>query len=345
MSHYLAVGCISAREVFSRSTACPNFAGVAHRLMWREWHRFNAISWGRRLFWLQGPARVERPWRSDENMVKAWRDGRTGIPYIDACMRELKQTGWLAYKGRKTAAHFLVFGLGVDWRIGAFIFEEFLLDYDCAMNYGNWVTVAEVDKHRRFDLQEASTVDALVEMTKENVAWKLAAERANDPSGSYIRKWVPELQGVPDAKVHTPWAMGEEEMAKCGCIVGEDYAASLVGPVELPDEDVADASKQAPRQKGLRRVHPADSSGKAYTRREFIGHARALGEADAVGQRLWDEAVCAATLAQEVALLKEQLAAREAELAVRDRELGVKSARIESAADEELREPKKPRNA
>ena len=69
---------------------------------------------------------------------------------VDACQRELRKTGWLAYKGRKTAAHFLVFDLWMDWRIGAFHDEEVLLDYDFAMNYGNWAVVYAIAQANLF---------------------------------------------------------------------------------------------------------------------------------------------------------------------------------------------------
>jgi len=228
ISHYLAVGCISAREMFSRASEHKNFTGVAHRLMWREFHRLNAIHWHRRIAWLQGPGRVERPWTTDPVIVAAWKQGKTGVPYIDACMRELHETGWLAYKGRKTAGFFLVFDLGVDWRVGAFHYEDELLDYDFAMNYGNWVTVAKVDKPRNWGESEVNP-----EEKHDEMRWKLSAEKTNDPTGAYIRKWVPELRSVEDRFIHTPWGMKEEDMATCGCTIGKDYPASIVGALDL----------------------------------------------------------------------------------------------------------------
>merc|ERR1712151_557343 len=91
-----------------------------------------------------GPAKVQRTWNQDPDTADAWKRGRTGVPYIDACQRDLQKTGWLAYKGRKTSAHFLIFDMWMDWRIGAFHDEECLFDYDFAMNYGNWAVVAKI---------------------------------------------------------------------------------------------------------------------------------------------------------------------------------------------------------
>jgi len=333
MSQFLAVGCISAREIFNRCMAdCVNFNGVAHRLLWREFHRLSAIRWGRRMFWLQGPGYVERPWTSDAAIAEAWKLGRTGVPYIDACMRELKQTGWLAYKGRKTAGFFLVFGLGVDWRIGAYHFEEVLLDYDCAMNYGNWVTVAAVEKPRRGNSWDHdATVADLAAAYREDIELKLSAEMANDPSGEYIRRWVPELRDLDASVVHRPWAMSAEEMEKCGCVIGESYPASLMGPLTLKDDagtlpadeaerkadeatdqtiDEATQEKEAVDD-SERRVHPHDTRGCVCTRSEFLEFAISIGKDESHGERLWSEAV-------SVSGFQEALRALEAKLKAKD---------------------------
>lgn len=132
VSHYMAVGCITAREIYARALETPYLSMVAHRLLWREFHRLYATKYHRQIAWQQGPAKVERTWNQDPAIADAWKRGHTGVPYIDACQRELQKTGWLAYKGRKTSAHFFVFDLWMDWRIGAFHDEETLLDYDFA---------------------------------------------------------------------------------------------------------------------------------------------------------------------------------------------------------------------
>merc|ERR1711953_1613347 len=167
----------------------------------------------------------------DPDIANAWKTGRTGIPYIDACQRELRQTGWLAYKGRKTAAHFLVHDLGIDWRIGAFHDEEVLLDYDFAMNYGNWAVVAKVGNGGSSAWNGSRDVDP----EHEDLKHKLRAEQANDPSGAYIRRWVPELKNLDDKFIHTPWLMSEEDMEACGCVLGRDYPVSLVGQLDLAE--------------------------------------------------------------------------------------------------------------
>jgi len=325
ISHYLAVGCISAREVCARAAETPNYAGVVHRLMWRELHRLNAIRFGRRLFWLQGPGWVERPWSWDSALVEAWKLGRTGVPYIDACMRELRTSGWLAYKGRKTTGYFLVFGLGVDWRVGAYHFEDVLLDYDCAMNYGNWVTVACLEKPRRASWGCEASVPDIVEAYRTDIEYKLSAEMANDPQGEYIRQWVPELRGVNSEFVHQPWAMTPEEMVKVGCVVGKDYPAPLLSPLQLStkaedwnvrdaDDDGHPAVSRRVARSGEHRVHPYDSSGRSYSRKEFRDFASSIGETEEYGENLWTESVSVPDIQKKVVELEARLEAQEKEL-------------------------------
>jgi len=241
ISHYMAVGCISSREIYNRAKFSWYFTGVAHRLLWRDFHRLYTQKYGRKVAWLQGPARVQRSWSQDPAVADAWKKGLTGVPYIDACQRELQHTGWLAYKGRKTSAWFLVHDLGIDWRIGAFHDEEVLLDYDFAMNYGNWAVVAKIGNGGSSAWNGSRDVDE----EHTDMRAKLTAERQNDPSGAYIRRWVPELRNVDNKYVHTPWLMSEREMESCGCVVGRDYPASLVGPLALEDIVHVEKSKKS----------------------------------------------------------------------------------------------------
>eukprot|EP00933_Yihiella_yeosuensis_P018098 TRINITY_DN14994_c1_g1_i2.p1 TRINITY_DN14994_c1_g1~~TRINITY_DN14994_c1_g1_i2.p1 ORF type:complete len:614 (+),score=134.28 TRINITY_DN14994_c1_g1_i2:147-1988(+) len=227
LSKYLACGCISPRSMYHELAEKGHWAlaGVCHRFMWREWHRFNAIKFHRRLFWLQGPGRQNQIWKTDPEAAERWKTGNTGVPYIDACIRELNQTGWLAYKGRKTVAAFLSIDCWLDWRIGAFHFEEMLLDYDVAMNYGNWVTCVRVDK----DYWGQSFRSP----THEDLKLKIAAEATNDPDGSYIKQWVPELRAIPTRYIQTPWMMSDEERSAANFVLGKDYPAPMLPEAKL----------------------------------------------------------------------------------------------------------------
>merc|ERR1719329_1222541 len=227
LSKYMACGCISPREMYHTLLKQNHWAlpGVVHRFMWREWHRINAIKYKTHLFRLQGPGgQVQFLKCGASEEAQKWKHGMTGIPYIDACMRELNATGWIPYHQRKTTACFLCHDLKVDWRFGGFHYEEVLLDYDVAMNYGNWTFCARVDK----EYGDRYTAQAYRDPEHWSVHKSIQANAANDPDGSYIRQWVPELKNVPQDLLQCPWMMSVQQQAAANCIIGKDYAEPIV---------------------------------------------------------------------------------------------------------------------
>jgi deoxyribodipyrimidine photo-lyase len=122
------------------------------------------------------------PWRNDDHAFVAWRDGATGIPVVDAAMRELRATGWISGRARMVAAQFLTKHLGVHWKKGEQVFRHLLLDGDAASNIGNWQWAAGlgVDNAPYF-----------------RVFNPVAQGRAHDPDGAWLRRWVPESDGDP----------------------------------------------------------------------------------------------------------------------------------------------------
>ena len=132
-------------------------------------------------------------WGRDDNLLRAWQLGRTGIPLVDAGMRELWQTGYMHNRVRMVTASFLVKNLGIDWRVGEQWFWDCLVDADEASNPGNWQWVA------------GSGADAAPYFRVFNPL--LQAEKF-DAEGEYVRRWVPEVRDLPDDRVHRPWEGG-----------------------------------------------------------------------------------------------------------------------------------------
>ena len=100
---------------------------------------------------------MEMPKNIEMNLLKKWKAGATGIDFIDANMIELKTTGWMSNRGRQNVASYLVKDQKVDWRLGAYYFEEMLIDFDCASNWGNWSYLAGVGtdpRDRSFNIQK-----------------------------------------------------------------------------------------------------------------------------------------------------------------------------------------------
>lgn len=126
-------------------------------------------------------------WNDDESAFVAWRDGRTGIPVVDAAMRQLRQTGWISNRARMVAAQFLAKHLRIDWRRGEQVFRHWLLDGDTASNVGNWQWCAGLG------IDNAPYFRVFNPVTQG---------REHDPTGAWLMTWVPECAGRPDAMAH-----------------------------------------------------------------------------------------------------------------------------------------------
>jgi deoxyribodipyrimidine photo-lyase len=130
------------------------------------------------------------PWRHDDGAFQAWTRGKTGVPIVDAGMRQLWQTGWMHNRVRMIVASFLIKHLLIDWRAGERWFWDTLVDADLANNAANWQWVA------------GCGADAAPFFRIFNPV--LQGEKF-DPGGAYVRRFVPELAQVPDKFIHRPW--------------------------------------------------------------------------------------------------------------------------------------------
>ncbi len=222
LSPYLRFGSLSCRLAYRMALEAdsgqdPEAGRGARRwcdeLLWREFfaHLMYHAPHTRRLPLRphQGPA----AWDNDEELFRAWCEGRTGYPVVDAAMRELRETGWIHNRARMIVASFLVKNLLVDWRWGERYFMEHLLDGDPASNVGNWQWIAGVG------------ADAAPYFRILNPV--LQGQRF-DPQGCYVRRWVPEVAKVPSPYVHAPWTLPRDDQVAYGCRVGKDYPAPVV---------------------------------------------------------------------------------------------------------------------
>ncbi|WP_217551957.1 deoxyribodipyrimidine photo-lyase [Streptomyces sp. GbtcB6] len=200
LSPHLHFGTLSPVELVHRSRKAggPGAEAFVRQLAWRDFHRqvlaarpaaATADYRTKHDRWRTGPA-------ADED-AGAWRAGRTGYPIVDAAMRQLRHEGWMHNRGRLLTASFLAKTLYVDWRVGARHFLELLVDGDVANNQLNWQWVAGTGTDSR----------------PNRVLNPVAQARRYDPDGAYVRRWVPELAGLPGAKVHEPWKLDGPERA------------------------------------------------------------------------------------------------------------------------------------
>jgi len=152
-------------------------------------------------------------WRRDPAALAAWQQGRTGYPIVDAGLRELWATGWMHNRVRMVVASFLIKDLLLDWRQGAAWFWDTLVDADLANNAASWQWVA------------GSGADAAPYFRVFNPV--LQGERF-DPEGAYVRRWVPELAGLPRQVIHRPWEADAAILRQAGVTLGRSYPERIV---------------------------------------------------------------------------------------------------------------------
>lgn len=181
-SPFLAQGCISAKTIYDELKRYEAAKGsnestywVFFELLWRDYFRLMGKKHGNNLFKIEGLAqKTNKNWSQDRKIFDKWAAGKTGIPFIDANMRELNATGFMSNRGRQNVASYLVHDLKINWLMGAEYFESLLLDYDVCSNYGNWNYAAGVGNDPRDDRYFNIPKQA----------------RTYDPNGDYVRTWL-----------------------------------------------------------------------------------------------------------------------------------------------------------
>ena len=217
-SPWLALGCLSPRLIHAhveryerKRVANDSTYWLVFELLWRDFMTFQFEKHGADFFTPTGIRDVEKNWQRDEAAFERWVAGETGVPFVDANMRELNETGFMSNRGRQNVASFLADALGIDWRQGAAYFESRLIDYDVCSNWGNWAYQAGVGNDSRdgyFDV--------------------LGQGRRYDSDAAYIRHWLPELDSLPADACHTPWQLSESQQEMYGVEVGADYPKPMI---------------------------------------------------------------------------------------------------------------------
>lgn len=211
LSPHLAAGSISARTCIRLAQSVKSSKKFADdrtqghsmwisEVAWRDFYKHVLCNWPHvcmnKSF---KPEYTNIQWEYDEDNFKAWREGKTGFPIVDAAMRQCSNIGYMHNRCRMIVASFLVKDLMIDWRMGERYFMEHLIDGDFASNSGGWGFSAScgVDPQPYFRI-----FNPLLQSEKF------------DPSGDYIRKWIPELRDIKDKSIHDPYGRKAGAIAK-----------------------------------------------------------------------------------------------------------------------------------
>ncbi len=221
LSMHLRFGTISirrlAREAWQRAEAGSRGAEVwLSELIWRDFyhqvlHHHPHVVTGsfkpayERIVWEHG--------KKAEALFAAWCEGRTGYPLVDAAMAQINQTGYMHNRLRMVVASFLVKDLGIDWRWGERYFAEKLNDFDLAANNGGWQWAS------------SSGCDAQPYFRIFN---PLSQSEKFDPTGRFIRRYLPQLAALPDESLHAPWTARPVDLAAAALVLGRDYPTPVV---------------------------------------------------------------------------------------------------------------------
>ncbi|MXV16943.1 DASH family cryptochrome [Hufsiella ginkgonis] len=208
LSPWLALGCLSTRKLYweikkyeRTRVANDSTYALIFELLWRDYFRFMFKKHGNKFFSEEGfKGRAPETAANQQEMFDKWKNGQTGVPFIDANMHELNSTGFMSNRGRQNTASFLVKELKVNWTWGASYFEEKLIDYSPASNWGNWAYIAGVGNDPR-------------ENRHFNV---LKQAQEYDPKGDYVRSWIPALAAIPGSQIHKPWELTEAQWRNYG---------------------------------------------------------------------------------------------------------------------------------
>lgn len=228
LSPYLHFGEVSPRRVWhtvreiTRGQTSPPVReaadGYLRQLVWREFAHHLLHHYPHTTTAPLNTAFTRFPWQDNPDALRAWEQGRTGYPVIDAGMRQLWATGWMHNRVRMLVGSFLVKDLLIGWQHGARWFWDTLVDADLANNTLGWQWVA------------GCGADAAPYFRVFNPVTQ--GERF-DPQGHYVRRWVPELARLPDRWVHQPWLAPEAERRTAGVELGRTY------PWPIIDHDAA----------------------------------------------------------------------------------------------------------
>ncbi|CAG0899931.1 unnamed protein product [Cyprideis torosa] len=232
LSPYLRFGCVSVRRMYweiqdlyeeVRGGASTAHVHLIDQLIWREFFYVMSARNPHYDKMEENPICLNIRWDDDPVALACWEEGMTGYPLIDAFMRQLKEEGWIHHLGRNLVAQFLTRGaMWLSWVPGLRHFLRYQLDADWSVCSGNWMWISSSAFEKVLDCSHCLS--------------PVTFGKRLEPSGEFVRRYVPELQNFPTEWIYQPWQAPESVQEKSGCVIGKDYP--------LPIVDYAQASQR-----------------------------------------------------------------------------------------------------
>jgi deoxyribodipyrimidine photo-lyase len=221
ISPHLRFGTVSARELLrrARGSVSPGATKWIAEIAWRDFYQMLLHHFPETIDHAFQRKLESVVWDDPETdpvareRFEAWKDGRTGYPFVDAAMRELRATGWMHNRCRMVVASFLTKDLHIHWKLGERWFARWLLDIELASNVGGWQWSAGTGA----DAQPWFRIFNPVEQSKR---W--------DADGAWIRRWCPELAGLSSRWLHAPWTAPVSELERAGIRLGSEWPRPVV---------------------------------------------------------------------------------------------------------------------
>ncbi|XP_036390047.1 cryptochrome-1-like [Megalops cyprinoides] len=247
LSPYLRFGCLSCRLFYFKLTdlyrkvkknSSPPLS-LYGQLLWREFF-YTAATTNPRFDKMEGnPICVRIPWDRNPEALAKWAEAKTGFPWIDAIMTQLRQEGWIHHLARHAVACFLTRGdLWISWEEGMKVFEELLLDADWSVNAGSWMWLSCSSFFQQFF----------------HCYCPVGFGRRTDPNGDFIRRYLPVLRGFPAKYIYDPWNAPDSVQSAAKCVIGVHYPKPMVNHAEasrLNIERMKQIYQQLSRYRGL----------------------------------------------------------------------------------------------
>jgi deoxyribodipyrimidine photo-lyase len=257
ISPYLTWGCLSLREVVHRTRLRPG-RGVSSFSSRLHWHCHFIQK-------LESEPEIEfqdfhpymRGVRSlDPERFGAWAEGRTGVPFVDACMRALIAHGWINFRMRAMLMSFASYHLWLPWRQTGLHLARLFVDYEPGIHWS------------QCQMQSGSTSINTIRIYNP-----IKQGQDHDPNGDFIRQWCHELQAVPNVYLHEPWRMDTATAQRCSCMIGRDYPQPIIEPSSAAREardriwDIRRSSGFSAIADGIQHRHGSRRSGLMPTAR------------------------------------------------------------------------------